>query len=67
MQFISTAEAAKRLGVNERHVRWLIEKKKLTAQRVGRAHLVEVKALASWKRSNRGVRKAKAECRQETP
>jgi excisionase family DNA binding protein len=62
MQFISTAEAAKRLGCNERHVRVLIGSGDIKAERVGRAYLVLPDSLGGWQRHpTKGRPKSKPE------
>ena len=61
-KFLSTAQVAKLFGVNERHVRLLIEQKKIEAERVGRAHLVVAESLKNWeKHPTKGRPKAKPE------
>lgn len=49
-ELLTTSEAAARLGVNERHVRSLIEDNKIKARRVGRAWLVIAKSLEGWEK-----------------
>lgn len=49
MKFISTAEAAKRLGVTANRVRAMIEAKRLKATKVGNMWLVDPKDLEPLK------------------
>jgi len=49
MKIISTAEAAKRLGVTTNRVRALIEAKRLKAIKVGREWLIDPKDLDAVK------------------
>lgn len=49
MKIISTAEAAKRLGVTTNRVRALIDAKRLKAMKVGREWLIDPKDLAAVK------------------
>jgi excisionase family DNA binding protein len=58
MKIISTAEAAKRLGVTTNRVRALIDAKRLKAMKVGREWLIDPKDLAAVK--NRKVGRPKS-------
>ena len=49
MKIISTAEAAKRLGVTTNRVRAMIEAKRLKAMKVGREWLIDPKDLEAVK------------------
>ena len=49
MKIISTAEAAKRLGVTANRVRAMIEAKRLKAMKVGREWLIDPKDLDAVK------------------
>jgi len=49
MKIISTAEAAKRLGVTQNRVRALIEAKRLKATKVGNVWLIDPKDLDAVK------------------
>jgi excisionase family DNA binding protein len=54
MRIISTAEAARRLGVTANRVRALIEAKRLRAIKVGREWLIDPKDLAAVKNRKPG-------------
>lgn len=47
--YISTAEAAKRLGVNVQRVRKLISEGRITSRKIGRDHLVDPASVAAFK------------------
>ena len=65
MKIISTAEAAKRLGVTTNRVRAMIEAKRLKAMKVGREWLIDPKDLEAVKdrkvgrprKSRKGIKK----------
>lgn len=48
--YIPTTEAAQRLGVNERHVRRLLENGELAGQKCGRNWIISVRSIASFER-----------------
>ena len=54
MKIISTAEAAKRLGVTANRVRALIDAKRLKAMKVGREWLIDPKDLIAVKKRKTG-------------
>jgi excisionase family DNA binding protein len=54
MRIISTAEAARRLGVTTNRVRALIEAKRLKAIKIGREWLIDPKDLAAVKNRKPG-------------
>jgi len=54
MRIISTAEAAKRLGVTANRVRALIDAKRLKAIKVGREWLIDPKDLDAVKKRKTG-------------
>ena len=45
MALLTTSDAAARLGITVRHVRWLINNKRLKAQRIGRDWAITEQAL----------------------
>jgi len=46
--FISTAEAAKRLGISPQRVRVLINQGRLVAIKIGRTHVVELASVTAY-------------------
>lgn len=47
--YISTAEAAERLGVTVQRVRKLISEGRITARKIGRTHIVDPASVAAFK------------------
>jgi excisionase family DNA binding protein len=58
--FLSVRAAAERLGMQPRSVRSLIERKRLTSQRLGRIHFIPQVQVEKYRR----VRRARARARQ---
>jgi len=50
VKFLSTGEAAKRLGVNERHVRLLLDEGRLAGQKIGGRWIVDAAALRKYRK-----------------
>lgn len=47
--YISTAEAAKRLGITPRRILVLISEGRITARKIGRTHIVDPASVAAFK------------------
>ena len=58
--FLSVRAASERLGMKPRSVRSLIERKRLSSQRLGRIHFIPQAQVESYRR----VRRARARARQ---
>lgn len=57
---LSTAEAARRLGIDGSGLRRLMREGRIAARRVGRAWVIEESALASYRRGRGGRPKGSA-------
>lgn len=53
MPHLSTTEAAERLGVTRQHVVYLIQNGELKATRVGRAYVIDTRAVEAFSKRDR--------------
>jgi excisionase family DNA binding protein len=63
-RYLTTAEAASRLGLAVRTVRWACETGRMTAERVGRDWLIEESAILWYELSYRSLENQKSRKRR---